>query len=117
MAGPGGWAGLRRGRRRGSAARPERRARLAARLPRSSAARRSLISIRSVSKLAEEYGAAHGTIVRILRILEHDGLVRVVAGWGTFVVERSPRGRECEGIKRGVDVIPYSMVGRATWSR
>lgn len=42
----------------------------------------------SVAKLAEDYGVARGTIARILKILEADGLVRVVAGWGTFVAER-----------------------------
>ena len=38
----------------------------------------------SVAALAAHYGVAGGTIARVLRKLANDGLVRVVAGWGTF---------------------------------
>lgn len=38
----------------------------------------------SVAELAEHYGVANNTIRRVLRKLESDGLVEVVANWGTF---------------------------------
>jgi DNA-binding GntR family transcriptional regulator len=38
----------------------------------------------AVAALAKQYGVAGGTVARVLRRLADDGLVRVVAGWGTF---------------------------------
>lgn len=38
----------------------------------------------AVAVLAEQYGVSRGTIARALRMLESDGLVRVVPRWGTF---------------------------------
>jgi DNA-binding GntR family transcriptional regulator len=37
-----------------------------------------------VVALGEEYGVAPGTVARVLRVLADEGLVRVIAGWGTF---------------------------------
>jgi len=39
----------------------------------------------SVADLAAQYGVARGTIARVLKKLEADSLVTVVAGWGSFV--------------------------------
>jgi GntR family transcriptional regulator len=38
----------------------------------------------SVADLAAHYGVARGTVARVLARLAADGLVNVVAGWGTF---------------------------------
>jgi DNA-binding GntR family transcriptional regulator len=37
-----------------------------------------------VADLAEHYGVARSTVVAALRRIEADGLVEVVANWGTF---------------------------------
>ena len=37
-----------------------------------------------VADLAVEYGVAKNTVLRVLRRLEADGLVEIVANWGTF---------------------------------
>lgn len=36
--------------------------------------------------LAEEYGVSSRTVVKVLALLADDGLVRVVASWGTFAL-------------------------------
>ena len=38
----------------------------------------------TVVQLAEHYGSARVTILRVLRVLEAEHLVRVVPRWGTF---------------------------------
>lgn len=38
----------------------------------------------SVASLAAHYGVARATVAKVLRRLEADGLVRIVAAWGTF---------------------------------
>jgi DNA-binding transcriptional ArsR family regulator len=38
----------------------------------------------TVASLAEHYGVARGSVARALRALEDEGLVRIVARWGTF---------------------------------
>jgi DNA-binding GntR family transcriptional regulator len=38
----------------------------------------------TVADLAEQYRVARGTVARALRALEEEGLVRIVARWGTF---------------------------------
>ena len=38
----------------------------------------------TVAALAESYHAARATVTRTLRVLEAEGLVRVVPRWGTF---------------------------------
>ncbi len=38
----------------------------------------------AVGKLADHYAVARNTIVKALRRLEADNLVRVVPNWGTF---------------------------------
>lgn len=38
----------------------------------------------TVAELAEHYGAARATIIRVLRTLESEGLVEVIPRWGTF---------------------------------
>ena len=37
-----------------------------------------------VARLAEEYGVARSTIIAALRRIQADGLVEIVANWGTF---------------------------------
>ena len=39
-----------------------------------------------VAALAAEYSVSRGTVARALRALAADGLVRIVARWGTFKV-------------------------------
>jgi DNA-binding GntR family transcriptional regulator len=41
--------------------------------------------------LAAEYGVSHATIKRAVDLLADDGLLTVVAGWGTFVVPPGER--------------------------
>ena len=38
----------------------------------------------SVASLADHYGVARSTVVSALRRMEADGLVEIVANWGTF---------------------------------
>ena len=38
----------------------------------------------TVAVLAEHYGVSKATVTRTLRVLEAEGLVRVVPRWGTF---------------------------------
>lgn len=38
----------------------------------------------TVGQLAEYYGVARTTITRVLRALEDDHLIEIVARWGTF---------------------------------
>jgi len=38
----------------------------------------------SVASLAAHYGVARSTVVSALRRMESDGLVEIVANWGTF---------------------------------
>jgi len=40
----------------------------------------------TVTVLSAHYGVARATVVRALRMLEADGLVRIVPRWGTFRV-------------------------------
>jgi DNA-binding GntR family transcriptional regulator len=41
----------------------------------------------TVAELAAEYHVARATVARTLRLLEAEGLVRVISRWGTFRVE------------------------------
>lgn len=38
----------------------------------------------SVASLADHYGVARSTVVSALRRMQEDGLVEIVANWGTF---------------------------------
>lgn len=38
----------------------------------------------SVGQLAAEYGVARNTVLKAIRKLADDGLIRVVPNWGTF---------------------------------
>jgi len=38
----------------------------------------------TVAALAGHYGVARGSVARALRVLEGEGLVRIVPRWGTF---------------------------------
>lgn len=38
----------------------------------------------AVAEFATEYGIARGTVVAALRRIESDGLIEIVANWGTF---------------------------------
>jgi GntR family transcriptional regulator len=40
----------------------------------------------AVAELAKHYGVARATVAKALRILESEGLVRIVPRWGTFRV-------------------------------
>jgi DNA-binding GntR family transcriptional regulator len=40
----------------------------------------------AVAELAKHYGVARATVAKALRILENEGLVRIVPRWGTFRV-------------------------------
>jgi GntR family transcriptional regulator len=40
----------------------------------------------TVARLADHYRVGKGTVSRVLRRLEADGLVRIVPRWGTFRV-------------------------------
>lgn len=40
----------------------------------------------TVGALAEHYGVARATVARVLRVLESEGLIRIVPRWGTFRV-------------------------------
>jgi DNA-binding GntR family transcriptional regulator len=44
--------------------------------------------------LAHEYGVAPETAAKAIRILRDEGLVQVVAGYGTFVAPESHRPRQ-----------------------
>jgi GntR family transcriptional regulator len=45
------------------------------------------VALPSISKLAEQYGVATGTIQKALRILKEQGLIETVPAYGTFVAE------------------------------
>jgi GntR family transcriptional regulator len=38
----------------------------------------------AVAELAQHYGVARATVAKALRVLEGEGLVRIVPRWGTF---------------------------------
>jgi GntR family transcriptional regulator len=38
----------------------------------------------TVNQLAAHYDVARATVTRVLRVLEAEGLIRVVPRWGTF---------------------------------
>ena len=42
----------------------------------------------TVSALAGHYHVARATVTRTLRVLEAEGLIRVIPRWGTFLAER-----------------------------
>ena len=44
--------------------------------------------IPSIAQLQQEFGLARGTALRAVDLLRQEGLVRTVAGRGTFVVPR-----------------------------
>jgi GntR family transcriptional regulator len=46
------------------------------------------VALPSISKLAEQYGVATGTIQKALRILKQEGLIETIPAYGTFVAER-----------------------------
>jgi GntR family transcriptional regulator len=41
----------------------------------------------TVSDFAEHYHVARATVTRTLRVLEAEGLIRVIPRWGTFLAE------------------------------
>jgi len=43
----------------------------------------------SITRLSQEYGVSRNTAVKALQVLAGEGLTYRVAGWGTFVTERS----------------------------
>lgn len=45
----------------------------------------------SISTLMQENGVARNTASRALQALEEEGLVTIVHGWGTFVVDELPK--------------------------
>lgn len=42
----------------------------------------------SVTKLAAEHGMSEFTVKKALKLLKDEGLIRGVAGYGTFIAER-----------------------------
>jgi GntR family transcriptional regulator len=44
----------------------------------------------SITTLVQDYGIAKNTARRALTVLAEQGLVRIVPGWGTFVVDQLP---------------------------
>jgi DNA-binding GntR family transcriptional regulator len=48
--------------------------------------------IPSIDALTQEYGIARMTARKVRRVLLDEGLVRNVAGWGTYVVDQAAAG-------------------------